>query len=59
MIVKAKFKNKTYPMSKKRVCQKCMGERVIFVPNYKEYPGKTRIEKRDLGYWEPCKCVMK
>ena len=55
MIVKAKFKNKTYPMSKKRVCQKCMGERVVFTANIKKYANDTR----DLGYYEPCKCIKK
>lgn len=55
MIVKAKRSNKKYALSKKQVCPKCMGERVVYVPNIKKY----RNDIRDCGYWEPCTCIKK
>jgi hypothetical protein len=53
MIIKAKIKNKVYHQSKNQACQKCLGERVVFVENYKKY----KNDIRDCGYWIPCTCI--
>ena len=51
--MKVKAKNgKLYDMSKKRVCKKCLGKRVIYIPSSRSY----KTYGRDMGSYVPCTC---